>query len=244
VKRELNPYISVDCVIFGYDLEALKVLLVEREYLPKHSSESKIDMKLPGSLVFNDEDLEDAANRILKELTGLDKIYLEQLYTFGSPDRTRNKIDVEWLSSTTLLNISRIVTVAYYSLIKINKTTKISKNFPKAKWVNVKDIKNLAFDHLQILNRGLDTLRNKISNEPIGFELLPEKFTIRQLQNLHEIIIDQKLDNRNFRKKLVNKDYIIPLKEKQTKVPHKPARLFKFDQDIYFKNKKEFNNSF
>lgn len=235
--RELNPHVSVDCVIFGFENNSLKVLLVKRNYFDEQRKATTSDLKLPGSLVYIDEDINDAANRVLLELTGLKDIFLEQLYTFGSPSRTSNKIDVDWLASTTHLSINRIVSIAYYSLIKLHDVTLI--NTPQTLWMDVYQIDKLAFDHIEIMNKGLEVLRSKISSEPIAFELLPKKFTINQLQKLYESVLDKKLDNRNFRKKLSNQPYITTLSEKQQKVSHKPAQLYKFDKKLYKKTIKE-----
>lgn len=229
---KLNPHISIDCVIFGFDGENLKVLLIKRRL---GNSSPETDYKLPGDFITDEEDLEMAAARILHELTGLTDIFLKQLWVFGSPDRIRKEKDMKWLRETTGLPIERVVTVAYYSLIKIvdSQEELISRN--NALWMNLNEIPELAFDHTEILQRALKTLRNRLQNEPIGFELLPQVFTIRQLQNLYEVILGRKLDNRNFRKKILKAEYLVPTKNKETEVAHKPARLFKFDKDIYEK---------
>lgn len=233
---KLNPHISVDCVIFGFDGVNLKVLLIKRRINNSKNIENPIlDYKLPGDFITDDEDLETAATRILNELTGLKKIFLKQLWVFGSPGRINRERDINWLRETTGLPIERVVTVAYYSLIKIGESQQdlVIKN--DALWIRLDDITELAFDHNEILLRGLKTLRKRLQNEPIGFELLPRKFTIRQLQNLYEIILGKELDNRNFRKKILKAEYLIPTNDKETDVAHKPARLFMFDKDIYDK---------
>lgn len=192
-------------------------------------------MKLPGDFITDEEDLNSAASRILEEHTGLEKIYLRQFSVFGKPDRISKPRDLQWLRETTGLPINRVVTVAYYSLIKINESRKEKVELNNASWINISDINELAFDHSSIIESGLSTLRKKLQFEPVGMELLPEKFTIRQLQNLYETILDRKLDNRNFRKKVLKANYLIPLDEKQTDVAHKPARLFTFNKQL-FKN--------
>ncbi|MBN2519830.1 MAG: NUDIX domain-containing protein [Bacteroidales bacterium] len=241
MNNNLNPHISVDCVIFGFDSERLKVLLIERriEYNNNHITISS-DLKLPGDLVRDDEDLDISAHRVLKELTGLDNIYLEQFYSFGDPHRISNPKDLNWLITTSNLPIKRVVTVAYYSLVKIDQSNlNPSSDEYNYVWYNINDIPKLAFDHNIILNKALEALRNKLKNEPVGFELLPKKFTKNQLQKVYEEILGISLDNRNFRKKIAYLPYIIPLNEKQKGVAHKPALLYKFDRKMYLTDKKK-----
>jgi len=208
--------LSVDCVIFGFDEDAndLKVLLIERGEEPFYGQ-----LALPGDLISFDEDIENAAKRVLKQLAGLDNIFLEQLYSFGN--LTRHPL-------------GRVVTVAYYALIKPSDTNLIPASFAKtAEWRPISDIKELAFDHFRILSVALNRLKGKIRYQPIGFNLLPEKFTLSQLQKLYEIILDTDYDKRNFRKKILNMDILVPLDERQTGVSHRAARLYKFDLDKY-----------
>jgi len=241
MNSNLNPHVSVDCVVFGFDSEQLKVLLVERKIISKnHKTIVSSDLKLPGDLVQNNENLDTSATRVLKELTGLDNIYLKQFNSFGDPQRISNPKDLNWLITTSNLPIKRVVTVAYYSLVKIDQSNiNPSSDEYNYNWYNVDEIPNLAFDHNNILEKGLEALRYKIRTEPIGFELLPKKFTKNQLQKVYEEILGVKLDNRNFRKKIANLKYIVPLNEKQKGVAHKPAELYKFDKKIYLKNRKE-----
>ncbi len=200
-----------------------------------NSKKPLTDFKLPGDFITDEEDLETAAIRVLKELTGLTNIFLKQLSVFGSPHRINKEKDIIWLRETTGLPIERVVTVAWYSLIKIGESQQDLVNKNNALWIKLDDIKELAFDHYEILQKGLKTLRNRLQNEPIGFELLPVNFTIRQLHNLYEIILGRELDNRNFRKKILKADYLVPTKDKEKDVAHKPARLFRFDKAIYDK---------
>jgi 8-oxo-dGTP diphosphatase len=237
----LNPHISVDCVIFGFDLSDLKVLLIERKYRDKNSPDVFLtDLKLPGSLIDETEDLDDSASRTLTELTGLENIYMDHFDVFGSPSRLSNARDVEWLQETSGLPIERVVTIAYYSLIKIDESSMqkmTGANNPR--WVSISQIPQLAFDHNKIIERALTKLQKEIKSEPIGFELLPKKFTIYQMQHLFEVILQTHIDNRNFRKKLARMSYIVPLNEKQTNVAHKPAQLFKFDRKAFYRERKE-----
>jgi hypothetical protein len=236
MSLKLNPHVSVDCVVFGFDGQSLNVLLIDRNDDVEHT---KIQIKehtqkLPGSLVFDDEDIDTAANRVLQELTGLTNIYLQQFHVFGSPLRLNKKEDLDWLQSTTGMKVNRVVTIAYFSLIKLTKNLVITG---KTNWCKISEIPELVFDHKEIIERGLQTLRKEIQNEPVIFELLPKKFTIRQLQTLYEIIIGKKLDNRNFRKSISKWGYIIAIDEKEKFVAHKPAQFFKFDKKIYQKKR-------
>jgi 8-oxo-dGTP diphosphatase len=236
----LNPHISVDCVIFGFDTQELKILLVDRNMLPGETSTiSSGQMKLPGNLIDQNEDLDQSAYRVLKELTGLENIYLKQFAVFGSPARLNNQNDMLWLQSTSGLTIERVVTIAYYSLVKIDESNPQSHLSQNAKWVLVKNLPNLIFDHREIILKALETLRKELRTEPVGFELLPKKFTLRQLQNLYEVILGTELDNRNFRKKISKLEYLIPLNEKEVGVNHKPAQFYKFDKKIYKKTQKD-----
>jgi len=239
-QNGLNYHVSVDCVIFGFDFGKLNVLLLERNF----SYQSRIyhDLKLPGDLVRKDEDLDTAASRVLKELTGLENIYLKQFAAIGTPNRlNRQERDMEWLRSIGHPE-EVVVTVAYYSLINIDQD-RIDKFSLQAstRWHPVADITELAFDHMEILNDALITLRNELKSNPIGFELLPEKFTLSQLQKLYEVILGASLDKRNFRKKVSNMPYVIPISEKEKGVSHKPARFYVFSKKEYEKTRK---NSF
>jgi len=235
---QLNPHVSVDCVIFGFDGMNLKVLLIDRNMgLPPKLQKAPKSLKLPGSMVYDDEDIDTAAVRVLKELTGLENIYLQQFHVFGSPDRLKNKADLKWLQSTTKMKINRVVTIAYYSLIKLHKSLPCEG---KVLWNDVLNLPNLAFDHKEIIQKGLDVLRRELHNEPIAFELLPKKFTIRQLHILYEIILDTNLDSRNFRKSINKWGYLVALNEKEKNVAHKPAQYFKFDKRIYHQKQQEY----
>jgi 8-oxo-dGTP diphosphatase len=236
--RNINPHISVDCVIFGFSTNQLKVLLIKRAY-SNTSGRIINDHKLPGDFIAINEDLDLAASRTLEELTGLKDIYLQQFAFLGKPDRISNPMDIEWLNATTGHKIQRVLTAAYYSLINITDTNREFAIKNNATWIDVKQIPNLAFDHGTIISKGLAHLQLALRNEPIGFELLPEKFTIRELQTLYEVILDCKLDNRNFRKKILKSSYMVQLEEKQRGVAHKPAYYYRFDRKIYEKHKKE-----
>ncbi len=234
---KLNPHISVDCVVFGFDYKYLKVLLVERTFDYESSNKKDTDFKLPGALISDQEELDEAAYRVLFELTGIKDIFLKRFDVFGNRNRMQNPVDVKWLRNFTGLEIERVVTIAYYSLVKLTETS-LDKNLTNiAHWVNINEISKLAFDHNLIINSALNTLRKELRTEPIGFELLPKRFSIRQVQNLYEVILGCKLDNRNFRKRFLRLKYFIPLNEKEEDVNHKPAQLYRFDKLIYDKEK-------
>jgi hypothetical protein len=200
----------------------------------------EIDLKLPGDFISDEENPESSAYRVLEELTGLKDIYLRQFGVFGAPDRIHKNKDIRWLRRTTGLPIQRVLTIAYYSLVKIDESRTELVEANEAGWFDVDTITDLAFDHLKIMEDGLRTLRKKLQFEPIGMELLPEKFTIRQLQILYELILGKDLDNRNFRKKVLKADYLVALEEKECDVAHKPARLFRFDKKVYNDNLNRF----
>ena len=234
MQNRLNPHISVDCVVFGFDSRQLSVLLVKRQAVEGDAEPGK--MKLPGSPISDTEDLDHSAYRILRELTGLDHIFLKQFAVFSSPERLQPLSDLEWLRRMSGMNVERMVTVAYYSLIKINGTPlPLSES---SQWVNVDEIPQLTFDHNEIVQRAIEQLRREMLTEPIGFELLPRKFTITQLQTLQEVLLGQKIDNRNFRKRILKLKYIVPLNEREKGVGHKPAQFFRFDKKLFNKHKR------
>ena len=230
-----NPHISVDCVIFGFQEGDLKVLLIERSYdsLNDPSLLGK-DLILPGDLVFDNEDLDASAKRILKELTNLENIFLEQFHAFGDPNRVRKSTDKNWLESIRSEPQARVITIAYYSLVKIDDYKPSASSFARnAYWHSLAQMHELGFDHNDIVNYALKALKKKIQTHPIGFELLPKKFTLSQLQKLYETIIGHALDKRNFRRQIIKKGILKPLLEKQKHVPHKRAQLFEFDKEKY-----------
>jgi hypothetical protein len=236
--QEIVSNISVDCVIFGFDFKQLNVLLVERKLIDEKSGETLIDdWTLTGYHILEDEDFDIAAARILKKVSGLDNIYLEQFYAFGRIDRVDSPKDRLWLEHQSGFS-NRIVTVGYFSLID-NTTVTLSLKERNVKWFPITDLPELGFDHQEILIKALEKLRSKLRSEPIGFELLPEKFTLSQLQKLYEAVLGTTYDRRNFRKKVLQMKYIIPLNEKQKDVKHKPAQLFIFSRDVYERTKRE-----
>lgn len=228
---QLNSSISVDCVVFGFDTEQLKVLLIERSKSPYEKADLPSgNLKLPGSLIKDTDDLERAAYRILKELTGLDHVSLKQFAIFDRPDRLNNINDLTWLCSTSGLQIRRVISVTYYSILRIAKNDPAKLLLDQSHWIPVKKLPRLAFDHNFIIDGALKELRKKLQYESFGLELLPKKFTIRQFQNLYMEILGKDIDKRNFRKKIHKLDCLVPLPEKEKKVKHKPAQLFKLDR--------------
>ena len=210
-----RPGLTVDCVVFGIDVQIdLKALLIQRQTPPFQHQ-----WALPGGFVRMDESLEEAARRELQEETGVQGIFLEQLHAFG--DLGRDPRD-------------RIISVAYYALINlIDYPLQATTDAEDTAWYSVENLPSLAFDHAQILQQAIQRLQGKVRYEPIGFELLPQKFTLTQIQQLYETILGHPLDKRNFRKKLLKMDLLIPLNERQTGVAHRAARLYQFDQRKY-----------
>jgi 8-oxo-dGTP diphosphatase len=209
-----RPALTADIVVFALDEHDLQVMLIQRDLAPFAGN-----WALPGGFVRVEETLDEAAARELREETGLQDIFLEQLYTFGTVDRDPRE---------------RIVTVAYYALVNLaGHAVQASTDARSAAWFSVNDLPKLAFDHRQILDVALERLRGKVRYQPIGFELLPENFTLRQLQHLYEIILDRPLDKRNFRKKVLGMGIIKETNEIETDVAHRAARLFRFDKKAY-----------
>ncbi|WP_340833311.1 NUDIX hydrolase [Polaribacter sejongensis] len=227
--------ISVDCVVFGYDTDtkSLNVLLIKR-YLESKSDNKVLvdDYVLTGYHVYEDETLDDSASRVLKELTGLTNLYKKQFRAFGDPNRLTNEKDLLWIQNEEF-NL-RTITIAYYFLLKTEDVA-IENNKYKAQWFSINDLPELGFDHKQIILEAYEDLKTKCLQEPIIFELLPDKFTINDVQDLYQSILAIEIDNRNFRRKLINKKYLVPLDEKQVGVSKKPAQLYMFSKDIYNK---------
>jgi 8-oxo-dGTP diphosphatase len=209
-----RPAVTADCVVFGLDDDDLKVLLIQRDLEPFEGH-----WALPGGFAVVDESIEETARRELREETGLKGVFLEQLYTFSDPWRDPRE---------------HVVTVAHFALVNLSEhKVKASTDARSADWFELDDIPELAFDHKQILRIAYERLQGKIRYQPIGFELLPGKFTLRQLQQMYEKILDRKLDKRNFRKKILKMEILIELDEIETDVAHRAARLYRFDKKNY-----------
>lgn len=226
--------VSVDCALFGFDGGSLKLLLIRQKTAEGGPlSEENLQMALPGDFVHEQESLDAAAARVLLELTGLDDVYLKQFQAFGSPNRVKGLKDQQWLRTFRDHPENRVMTVAYFGLVSLHEHTPKASSFAgDADWIDVDAIPNLAFDHDDIATMALATLKEQLESKHIGFEMLPKKFTLRQLQSLHETVLDKKLDKRNFRKNVKRMDHVVPLNEKEEGVLHKPAQLFTFDADL------------
>ncbi len=211
--------LSVDAVVFGYDPEdGVSVLLITRKYEPFQKF-----WALPGGLVKNEESLEDAVRRELKEEAGMDVSYLEQLYSFGKPDRDPR---------------NRVVSIAYYGLVR-PKDYQISAqtDAEDVAWFNIKKLPRLAFDHKHIVDTAIKRLRGKMAYEPIGFELLDKKFPFSDLEKLYQSLLDRELDRRNFKKKIMTYGFLEELNESIQRSAGRPAKLYQFSKKTYFQLK-------
>lgn len=220
---EYKPYepllLAIDCIIFGFDGTQLKALLIKRGFEPQKGKWS-----LMGGFVHKDESVDDAAKRILDQLTGLHDIYMEQLHVFGDVERDPG---------------GRVVSIAYYALIKIDDYSKELMESHQAKWVAMDEIPPLVFDHQRMISMARERLRQKVANYPIGFALLPNKFTLPQLQALYEAIYETELDKRNFTRKILSFEILQKLEEKEKESSRKGAYLYVFDDKKYRKLEKD-----
>nr|WP_319398171.1 NUDIX domain-containing protein [uncultured Carboxylicivirga sp.] len=209
-----RPSVTTDCVIFGFDGFELNILLVERGIEP-----FKDQWALPGGFVKMDETTEECARRELAEETGVENLFLEQLYTFSDVSRDPR---------------GRVITVSYFALIKSTAFNLIGgDDASDAKWFPIDQVPSLAFDHDRILRVAHDRLKGKIKYEPIGFELLEEVFTIPQLLRLYEAILGIQIDRRNFNRKFLKLGILEPVEKKIEGIAHKSARQFRFDKKKY-----------
>jgi ADP-ribose pyrophosphatase YjhB (NUDIX family) len=219
---DLNSYrnhekilVAVDCIIFGFDGTQLKALLIKRGFEPEQGKWS-----LMGGFVGKDEDAEQAATRILYQLTGMKNIYMEQLHTFSEVDRD---------------SAGRVVSIAYFALINIANYSEQVQLEHEAKWFPLNKIPTLIFDHKKMVAKAKQLLRDKVASHPIGFELLPVKFTLTKLQNLYEAIYETPLDKRNFTKKMLSLGVLNKLTEKEKESSRKGAFYYVFDSVKYGK---------
>ena len=217
---DLNSYstedkvlLAVDCIIFGFNKEELKILLIKRNFEPEKGKWSLI-----GGFLKRTENLDQAAVRVLHSLTGLRDIYMEQLYAFSKVDRDPAE---------------RTISVAYYALINIESHEEKGVRLPSAHWFSLKEHPELIFDHEAMVLKAVARLRRRALHKPIGFELLPDKFTMRQLRTLYESILDRKFDKRNFINKINFLDILVKLDEKDMTTSRKGAFLFRFDKEKY-----------
>lgn len=226
---QTNQSLSVDCAVFGFDGETLKVLLIER---PAYNELDRL--KLPGAMILENETLPEAAYRVLEEATGLRQkdLYLKQMEIFSDPQRVRGE-ELEWINRKHGIRTERVVTVGFYALLKLDLRTLDYTTAKGARWVEVDRIQRLAMDHKEILTAALGNLCREMQQSPVAFELLPKKFTIRALQRLFEAVLGIEIDNRNFRKKMLSSGFLNPTGEKEEGVAHKPAEYYSFDKQAY-----------
>lgn len=230
-------HISLDCVIFGFHENQLKVLLMQMKYTKEWA--------LPGGFVKQDETLEEAAERVLKERTSLDNIFLKQFHVFSDPHRSKENPaledlkesganpNIEWFSQ-------RFVSVGFYALVDYEKVTPSPDYFSDhCEWKALEEIDTLMMDHRQILDKALETLRLQLSYQPIGYNLLPEKFTMPELQKLYETLLDKKLDRRNFQRKILSYKILNKLDERKQGGAYKAPYLYEFNLENYNKALKE-----
>ena len=211
--------VALDCIIFGFDREDLKLLLIKRDFEPEKGKWS-----LMGGFLNGDESLDEAAHRILQKLTGLKNIFLEQLKGFGEVDRDP---------------VERTVSIAYYALINIHTHDEELLSDYNAQWFPINELPELIFDHKEMVEAAKSRLRYKASSQPVGFELLPEKFTLPELQQLYEAIYESEFDKRNFRRRMLSMDVLEKTNEKQKKYSKKGAFLYKFDDEKYMEHVKQ-----
>jgi len=219
MKQEIK--VSVDAVVFGYEQETgVSALLIKRKLEPFQKM-----WALPGGLVLNGESLDDAVKRELKEEAGIDVNYLEQLYSFGQPDRDPR---------------NQVVSVSYFGLVRPQDyQLSAQTDAEDVAWFNIKKLPRLAFDHRKIIDLAIKRLRGKITYEPIGFELLDKKFPFSDLEKLYQTLLDQDIDRRNFKKKIASLDILEELAETVQRGAGRPARLFKFNKKKYFELKEK-----
>ena len=231
---QTNSAISVDCVIFGFDGVNLKTLLVRRRTADPlyHDKE----LKLPGAMIRENETLPEAAARVLEGSTGLRGLYLKQTSIFSDPRRV-DESELKWISQYHGIHTVRVVTVGYYALVKLDQGMMNYTRRQGAVWQNVDDIHHLIMDHMDILPDALTVLQKEILWSPVAFQLLPKKFTVRQLQNLLEAVFGVEIDNRNFRKKLFTSGILAETGDIEQNVSHKPAKLYTLNKSAFGKKK-------
>lgn len=212
-KNHHRILVAVDCIIFGFDGEELNALLIKRGFEPEKGKWS-----LMGGFVGEEESAEDAAARVLLQLTGLDDVYMQQLHSFSNIDRD---------------SAGRVISIAFFALINIQDYSDSLQREHEARWFSLKEIPSLIFDHTEMVEKAKVALREKVANHPVGFELLPQKFTLPQLQKLYEAIYDRPLDKRNFSRKMLSLGILNKLEEKDKESSRKGAFYFVFDKKKY-----------
>lgn len=218
-SKEDKVLLAVDCIIFGFDGEELKLLLIKRDFEPEKGKWSLI-----GGFLKKEENLDQAATRVLNHLTGLDNVYMEQFYAFSKVDRDPEQ---------------RTISVSYYALIDIASHNNQDTHLDTAQWFSLNEVPPLIFDHNKMVERAVSRLKYRTKTKPIGFELLPNKFTMLQLQNLYESVLNEKLDKRNFTSKINALNILVKLNEKDMESSKKGSYLYQFDPDKYNEKLKE-----
>ncbi|MHA6246785.1 NUDIX hydrolase [Pontibacter sp. CAU 1760] len=228
----LHPGLSLDCVIFGFHDNQLKVLLLKMKAAAKWA--------LPGGFVFRDEDMEEAAVRVLQSRTGLQNIFLQQFYTFGNPARNDIQLNRQMLASSGIVAdeqhwfLQRFITVGYYALVDFSNAVPQPDAISEAcAWWDLQELPPLVLDHSEILQKALETLRKQLNDQPIGYNLLPDKFTMPELQRLYETILGKQLDRRNFQRKMLGYGILNRLEERKQGVAHKAPYYYSFDKEKY-----------
>jgi ADP-ribose pyrophosphatase YjhB (NUDIX family) len=229
--KQFIPHLSIDCTIFGYHENELKVLLIKWKDVDGWC--------LPGGKIGHSESIDDAADRILYEITGLSNVFLHQYYTFGESDRMKENeslLKTSWLyneAKGSWLD-ARTVSIGYYALIEFSKVVPKGDEFSiDCSWWDIQKLPLLLFDHEHMINIALQTIRAQLSYQPVGLNLLPEKFTLPELQKLYETILDRKIDRRNFQKKILSLGIIKSLEQRRKIGPHRSPGLYKFDRIKY-----------
>ena len=214
-SKHTKHLVAVDCIIFGYDIleKEIKLLLIKRSFDP-----AKGRWSLEGGFVDENESIDQAASRILRKLTGLESVYMKQSYSYGETDRDPG---------------ARVISTAYFALIAIRDINKELTQQNGAQWRSIARLPDLIFDHSAMVKKALIDLQSQIKIKPVGFELLPEKFTLVQLQDLYEAIYQKKIDKRNFRKKILSMGILEKLDEKERETSKKGAYYYKFNEDTY-----------
>ncbi len=230
MEIQMNQSLSVDCVVFGYGNDSLKVLLVDH-YM---KNDGKHLLKLPGSMIRNNENLNEAAKRVLFQMVGLRDVNMKQVGIFSDPQRVTQE-DLQWINNFHGIETKRVVTMGYYTMVKLNSQTIKATTAAGAHWKKIDSIQSLALDHKLILSDALTLLYREFIQSPIVFELLPKKFVLSELQNIYSNILGVEIDKRNFRKKILSTGFIIPTGEKEVGVAHKPAMFFTFSRTAYNK---------
>lgn len=227
----VNPYVSVDCVVLGFDGTRLNALIVRQTQ--EGGADSTGNFKLPGSLINNDENLDEAARRVLRQLTGLSGVGMLQFHAFGGPERLANPADAVWLRRFHNLShdIERIVTIAYLALVRIDSHLSGLAPGYEARWTPVDELPPLAFDHSEIVRAAVRDISLRATLDPtLLFSLLPRKFTAAQLRSVMESVLARRFDIKNFHKRIAQMPYVIPTQEREKGVAHRAARFFRFDK--------------